>query len=142
MKIKNNKIAIVAFSIIVLLSFFAIANALTGTNENNELDNSGIPISYETPKIVDGYQQVELYFINYEYKLVPENLIVNVPVRMKVDLESVYGCMRAIMIPAFGVRAYVSENDNILEFTPTKTGVFNIMCTMNMGRGTFRVVEG
>ena len=142
MKRKNNKVAIVAFSIIVLLLFFAIANALTANNEINELDGLDSLVSYETPDIIDGYQQVELYFINYEYKLVPENLIVNVPVRMSVDLESVYGCMRAVMIPAFGVRQFVNDNNNIVEFTPTKTGVFNIMCTMNMGRGTFRVVEG
>ena len=142
MKKKNDKIAIIAFSIIALLSFFAIANALTGNNEINKGDDFSVPVSYETPEIIDGYQQVELYFINYEYKLVPENLIVNVPVRMSVDLDSVYGCMRAIMIPAFNTRKFLNENDNVVEFTPTKTGVFNIMCTMNMGRGTFRVVEG
>jgi uncharacterized protein len=138
MKKRNNTIAIAAASIIILLSALAIANAITG---NDDLEN-GIPMSYDTPEIIDGYQHVELYFINYEYKLVPENLIVGVPVRMEVDLDSVWGCMRAIMIPAFNVRQLVSENNNIVEFTPTRTGKFNILCSMNMGRGQFRVVEG
>ena len=138
---KNNMIAMAGFSIIILLSFFAVANAL-GNDSKDAGERFTSMASYETPEIIDGYQHVELYFINYEYKLVPENLIAGIPVRMEVDMDTVYGCMRAIMIPAFNVRKYVNDNDNIVEFTPTKTGVFNIMCTMNMGRGTFRVVEG
>lgn len=86
-------------------------------------------------------QEVALTFKNYEYQLTPGELTVGVPVRMEVDLDSVYGCMRDVVIAQFGVRKYVSEGDNIIEFTPDKTGTFTIACSMNMGRGTFEVVE-
>ena len=143
MKKQNNKIMFIAISIVVVLSLIAVVNGITSRNSTfGENDNEEKLVNYQTPEIIDGYQQVELKFINYEYKLSPETLLVNVPVRMEVDLDTVYGCMRAIMIPAFNVRQYVNEKNNIVEFTPTKTGTFNIICTMNMGRGKFRVVEG
>jgi uncharacterized protein len=143
MKKKNNKIMFIAISILLVLTLIAVVNGTI--NRNNSIGGNEKEeqlVNYQTPEIVNGYQQVELKFINYEYKLSPETLLVDVPVRMEVDLDTVYGCMRAIMIPAFSVRQYVNEQNNIIEFTPTKTGVFNILCTMNMGRGKFRVVEG
>ena len=129
-----------AVIIVSMLLLFSIVNAFNDNGSVN--DDNEVMMIYDTPDIIDGYQQVTLYFINYEYKLVPENLLVGVPVRMTVDLETVYGCMRAVMIPAFNVRKFVNENDNTIVFTPDRTGNFNILCTMNMGRGTFRVVEG
>lgn len=96
-----------------------------------------------TGNVVSGeYQEVVLTFENYEYKLTPEVLIKDVAVKMTVDLDTVYGCMRDIVIPAFGVKKYVKEGDNVIEFMPDKAGKFNIACSMNMGRGTFEVTEG
>ena len=91
--------------------------------------------------VTGGVQEVTLTFENYAYKLSPSRLQEGVPVRMVVDLDSVYGCMRDVVIPAFNVRKYVSEGDNVIEFTPTKSGTINIACSMNMGRGTFEVVS-
>ncbi|USN45394.1 MAG: cupredoxin domain-containing protein [Candidatus Woesearchaeota archaeon] len=87
------------------------------------------------------YQEVTLSFENYRYKVSPETLTVGVPVKMTVDLTSVSGCMRDVVIPAFGVRKYVRAGDTVIEFTPNKAGTFPIICSMNMGRGSFEVVE-
>lgn len=86
-------------------------------------------------------QEVKLTFKNYQYQLEPSTLQKDVPVRMTVDLNSVSGCMRDVVIPSFGVKKYVSSNDNVIEFTPDKAGTFNIACSMNMGRGRFDVVD-
>ena len=86
-------------------------------------------------------QDVTLTFENYAYVLTPSSLKLGVPVRMNVDMNTVYGCMRDIRIPAFGVNQYVKEGANIVEFTPTKAGEFQIACSMNMGRGKFKVLE-
>lgn len=86
-------------------------------------------------------QTVRLTFKNYEYQLEPSVLVRGVPVKMEVDLDSVYGCMRDVVIPSANIRKYVREGDNMIEFTPEEAGTFNIRCSMNMGRGTFTVVE-
>jgi plastocyanin domain-containing protein len=48
--------------------------------------------------------------------------------------------MQSVTMPSFGVRKYVSEGDNIIEFTPDKSGNFDIVCSMGMGRQTFSVL--
>lgn len=88
-----------------------------------------------------GAQEVTLTFENYRYILTPSTLKKDVPVEMTVDLDSVYGCMRDVVITQFGVRKYVREGDNVITFTPDKEGTFNIVCSMNMGRGKFSVLS-
>lgn len=88
------------------------------------------------------FQEVSLSFKNYAYQLEPSTLTKGVPVKMIVDMNTVGGCMRDVVIPAFNVRKYVSKGDNVIEFVPTKSGTFNIACSMNMGRGTFTVEDG
>jgi len=78
---------------------------------------------------------------NYNYQLVPGTLKKGVPVRMEVDLSKVVGCAQSIVIPDFGVAKTVSAGDNVITFTPDKTGVFPIHCSMNMYRGTFQVTD-
>lgn len=119
--------------IIVAVIFFAITG--TPTKASNQV--TGNVATAPTGE----YQEVLLTFKNYEYQLEPSTLKKDVPVRMTVDLDSIYGCMRDVVIRDFGVRKYVQPGDNIISFTPTKTGTINIACSMNMGRGQFTVVE-
>ncbi|MBS3094607.1 cupredoxin domain-containing protein [Candidatus Pacearchaeota archaeon] len=51
------------------------------------------------------------------------------------------GCSKSILIPAFNIQKNLNEKNKIIEFTPDKSGTFNIMCSMNMYRGTFIVLE-
>ncbi|MFH1408299.1 MAG: cupredoxin domain-containing protein [Nanoarchaeota archaeon] len=86
-------------------------------------------------------QEATLSFENYEYVMDPPTLKKGVPVKMTVDLDTVYGCMRDVVISSFGVRKFVSGGDNVIEFTPDKAGEFWVVCSMNMGRGKFTVAE-
>ncbi|MFH1770778.1 MAG: hypothetical protein ABH828_04435 [archaeon] len=126
-----------AFVIIMAIVIFGVIGTPGGEKESKVTGNA-----VSTAQVgADGYQEVTLSFKNYEYQLSPSTFIKDVPVRMTVDLNTVYGCMRDVVIPTFGVRQYVSTGNNVIEFTPTKAGTFNLMCSMNMGRGTFTVVE-
>ena len=64
-----------------------------------------------------------------------------VPVRMDVDLDTVKGCMRTVVIDAFNVKQTVKAGATTIEFTPTTSGPIQIVCGMNMGKGQFTVVE-
>ena len=86
-------------------------------------------------------QQVTLRFTNTGYVMDPSTLRAGVPVRMEADMNSVFGCMRDVVIPDFNVRKIVRAGDNIIEFTPDKVGTFTIRCSMNMGRGSFSVTN-
>ena len=125
---------VLIISVLTVLGLFAFAsNKMVGNTDSTPL--TGAVVSQGQA------QDVKLSFINYNYVLEPSTLKAGVPVRMEVDMSTVYGCMRDVRIPAFGVSKYVKEGDNVIEFTPNKAGTFNIACSMNMGRGTFTVKE-
>jgi plastocyanin domain-containing protein len=92
----------------------------------------------QTPKKI---QQVKLTFDDKGYVVTPSTVTKGVPVKMDVDLGTVKGCMRTVVINAFNVKQTVKEGATVIEFTPTKTGPIEIICGMNMGKGTFTVAE-
>ena len=86
------------------------------------------------------YQEVKVSMKANTYIFEPSTVNKDVPVKMVVDMNSVFGCYRDIVIPNLGVKKYVSESDNVIEFTPTKTGTMSMFCSMRMGSGSFKVV--
>jgi uncharacterized protein len=100
------------------------------------------PSAAQAPKPAEKkVQAVKLTFDDKGYVVTPPNVIKGVPVRMDVDLETVKGCMRTVVINAFDVKKTVKAGETTIEFTPTKSGTIEIVCGMNMGKGSFTVVE-
>lgn len=86
-------------------------------------------------------QVVKLTFDDNGYVVTPSTVTKGVPVRMDVDLGTVKGCMRTVVINAFNVKQTVKEGATTITFTPTKSGKIEIICGMNMGKGSFTVVD-
>jgi len=86
-------------------------------------------------------QAVKLTFDDKGYVVTPSTVTKGVPVKMEVDLGTVKGCMRTVVINAFNVKQTVKEGATTIEFTPSKSGKIDIICGMNMGKGWFTVVD-
>jgi plastocyanin domain-containing protein len=86
-------------------------------------------------------QVVKLSFDDNGYVVTPPTVVKGIPVRMEVDLQTVKGCMRTVVIDAVNVKKTVKAGDTTIEFTPAKSGPVGIVCGMNMGKGSFKVVE-
>ena len=86
-------------------------------------------------------QVVKLSFDDKGYVVTPSTVTKGVPVKMEVDLDTVKGCMRTVVIDAFNVKQTVKAGATTIEFTPTKSGPIQIVCGMNMGKGQFAVTE-
>ena len=134
----KNTIKYSAFAIVVAIVVFSFTgivngNTLAQASETVSVKNSGSSTTGEV-------QKATLSMNNWVYEI-DKPLKAGVPVELEVDLSTVSGCMRSVVISEFGVRKYVTEGDNIITFTPDKSGTFNIACSMNMGRGTFVVEE-
>jgi sulfite exporter TauE/SafE/copper chaperone CopZ len=73
----------------------------------------------------------------------PITVKAGIPVRWNLYAEkgSLNGCNNAIVIREYGIEKRLQTGDNIIEFTPTKTGKFRYSCWMGMIRGTITVVE-
>jgi hypothetical protein len=106
-------------------------------NANNAVQDIGTKTVVE-----NGVQNVRLFLNDdFQYQLDPPVLRKGIPVKMEVDMGTVAGCMTNIVIPGFNIRKSVSKGNNIIEFTPDKSGKFQISCSMGMGRSTFTVAE-
>jgi len=78
--------------------------------------------------------------------IVPSTFEVKVgqPVRYEVEVkDSGIGCMSTIMVPGLWDKALSLRKGQtlVMEFTPQKTGVYQITCAMGVPRGTIKVVQ-
>jgi sulfite exporter TauE/SafE/copper chaperone CopZ len=66
-----------------------------------------------------------------------------IPVKWTIDAPSgsINGCNNRMIIQEYGIEHRFSLGANLIEFTPTKAGVFRYSCWMGMIRSTITVVE-
>lgn len=71
----------------------------------------------------------------------PETLRVKagLPVQWVITSESSFTCASSIVVPSLGISTNLKKGENIIEFTPTKTGSIPFSCSMGMYRGTIIV---
>ena len=124
MKYKNLFFIILTLAIIAIAGIFLIRGGNTTTGGSATGDAQIVKLSVQ----------------GANYVLSPSEFKKDVPVRIEADISKMPGCSKSIVISAFNIRKTISSEDNIIEFTPTKTGTFNIACSMNMYRGVFTVV--
>lgn len=65
------------------------------------------------------------------------------PVRWEISAsqDTINGCNNRMFIPEYGIEHTFTPGDNVIEFTPTKTGTFSYSCWMGMIRATITVVD-
>lgn len=97
--------------------------------------------NYIRSEIREDHQIIEFNLTYRGYK----DIIVEkgTPVKMviKVGSNSLTGCNNALYIKDLGISKDLKYGENIIEFTPTKTGKFTYTCWMGMIRNTIVVVD-
>ncbi|AOT69189.1 urease accessory protein UreH domain-containing protein [Geosporobacter ferrireducens] len=109
---------------------------------NRGLSLSGVALDFglsktvqnETKKVVveDGRQVVNLIVNNRGYIPDVQVVQVGIPVKIKLDVQSINGCNNPIIIPEYGIEADLSSANPVMEFTPMKEGPIRITCWMGM----------
>ena len=108
----------------------------------SELFNFGGSGSKGAVAVVENGVQIvtsEVYNGSYE----PITVKVGVPVKwtIHVGVGQLTGCNYRFEIKALGIEYQLEEGDNVLEFTPTKTGKLSYNCWMGMIRSSVNVIE-
>ncbi len=136
-KVIINKIASV---LILVLSLIMLNRGLLSLNLDitkpfNENKN------YASAIIKEDYQVIEfdLSYNNYEDIIVQKGVLVKMIIN--VDEKYLTGCNEEIVIQEFGIRQKLSVGENIIEFTPNKTGTFTYTCWMNMIKNSIKVID-
>lgn len=63
------------------------------------------------------------------------------PVRWIIDAKAPYSCASSLIVPSLKISKQLKPGENIIEFTPTKSGVIPFSCSMGMYTGTITVIE-
>lgn len=114
----------------------------SNTSKTNENSNNGSTVKPGIAVINGDIQEVTTYLTNGRYYAV--NVQKGIPVKwtIKVKKGELDGCNNPINIPEYGIRnKKLVVGDNVIEFTPTKTGKYVYTCWMGMRRGNISVVD-
>lgn len=116
----------------LILFVMVVAGGLFLTKSDANPGVTGNVVANGVP--TGAFQEVVLGIRDYNYY--PEEVTVkaNEPVRLSMDKTS-QGCFRDFTIRELGVRKYLMNEDDYVEFTPTKTGTYTFSCSMGMGLG-------
>ena len=63
------------------------------------------------------------------------------PVKWVITSTNPYTCASSIVMPSYRISRNLQQGENVIEFTPTSTGVIQFSCSMGMYRGQFTVVN-
>lgn len=134
--------------VVILLSIFNVSNGLNLTGWKSSL---GLPVSAQSKQEgsnVLGATQGEVQVLKATYSpregVLPENFTVKAgqPVRVEVlAKENGSGCMGSFAIPGLTkkVEGFKKGKTVVMEFTPAKTGTYQMTCAMGIPHGTITV---
>lgn len=90
--------------------------------------------------IKDNVQIVYMTETNRGY--VPNRFTIykDMPVRWIIDAKAPYSCASALIVPSLNIQKQLEPGENIVEFTPVKTGTIPFSCSMGMYTGSFTVI--
>lgn len=137
---KNGKKIIGASgAIVLLLGILMIERGIGLAGINLEIESKSE--KSELAVNSDGVQVVEMKLSPYGYE--PITVTAGKPVKWIIRAEDgdITGCNRAIIVPEYNIEKELVVGENVIEFTPTKTGVFGYSCWMGMIRSSITVVE-
>jgi len=110
-----------------------------GGSVSNQIDQEGI---VETTLVEQTIKTV----YTYGKDIAPNTFTVKKgqPVRFEVEVQdNGFGCMSTIMVPGLWNTAELLKKGQtiVMEFTPQKTGDYEITCAMGVPRGLIKVIE-
>jgi sulfite exporter TauE/SafE len=145
---KNNILSKVASLAIIIIGLSSINNGQVLRNSPHTFQNYvRVMFGQKTSdpngvKIVDGKQEAIITATNSGYKTNFKTLKRGVPVKLTINSKNVQSCARSFIIPSLNLNKVLPINGSeIVEFTPTESGILNFSCGMGMYTGAFEIVD-
>ena len=111
-------------------------NAVTGTGAaSTDASAAGEPKTTGGVQIVKGEVQSSAYPAITVKKGIP------VQFNLHVDAGNLNGCNGTVIIPEFNIQKDLQPGDNVIEFTPQKSGQIGYTCWMGMISSTITVTD-
>lgn len=136
-KIIINKIASV---LILILSLVMLNRGLLALN----VDITKVFTStstYQVAKTEDGIQVIEFDLSYNSYQDIKVKKDIPVKIIINVSEKYLTGCNNEIILPDFNIAKKLEVGKNIIEFTPSQTGLFTYTCWMQMLKNNIEVTD-
>jgi uncharacterized protein len=126
--------------LVILLGFFMLNNGFSLTGKNILPVKSGVSVD-STTTVSNNVQTITTEVLPNSFA--PIRVVKGFPVRwvLHVKPENLNGCNNAIVVPGLGIQKKLEPGDNVIEFTPTETGVIPYSCWMGMIRSQIEVID-
>jgi plastocyanin domain-containing protein len=99
------------------------------------------PTNTATATVKDGVQTITTGLSSGRYEPIIVQKGIPVKWTIKAEAGDINGCNNSIVIPKFNVQKNLAEGDNVIEFTPDKSGTVPYSCWMGMIRSQITVVD-
>jgi sulfite exporter TauE/SafE/copper chaperone CopZ/plastocyanin domain-containing protein len=116
--------------------------SLAGFGGGGSVSTASVPGGSGAALVIeDGVQVVNSDLRSGRYP--PITVEAGLPVRWIINAPqgTINGCNNRMIIPEYNIQHSFKQGENVIEFTPKKTGVFRYSCWMGMIRSTITVVE-
>jgi sulfite exporter TauE/SafE len=94
------------------------------------------------PVVENGVQQITTKLQTNAYEAITVQKGVPVKWTIQATIDTITGCNNRLLIPEYNIEKQLVPGDNVIEFTPDKSGVIPYSCWMGMIRSKITVVEG
>lgn len=98
------------------------------------------PMVVENPAALDE-QTINMEVLSAGFKPNKFTLRKGIPVKWVINAKELNECNKAIVVPHYGLEIKLQPGIQVIEFTPSETGVVPWSCWMGMIPGTFIVVD-
>ncbi len=107
----------------------------------SKVENPSSTKSFKTAKVNEDVQEIATELESYRYPALIVQKDISVKWTIVADAESLNSCNNEIIIPDFAISQPLNIGENVIEFTPTETGVIQYSCWMGMVNSTVAVVD-
>ncbi len=92
-------------------------------------------------KITDGKQYLSMEQGGIGYNPNEFTIKKGIPFVWQITSTNSYTCASSLVVPSLGIRKNLVSGNNVITFTPTKTGRIAFSCSMGMFRGSITVID-
>lgn len=150
--LKRKAFAYVAAGIVAVFAFLSLNGGIGLTGSFYTFQNMVKAATIDIDELIglgaggvtlgpDGRQYVAIDVANRGYASSTQILKRGVPVQLRLRTDQTNGCTRAFTIPDYGITKLLpATGEEVVEFTPMRTGQLSYACGMGMYGGYFTVV--
>lgn len=126
---------------VIMLGWYNISNGSQLVFSNKDVTDSDSTLNDINVSDTNEVQEIRMTQSGSGYN--PKEFTVKKGRKVKWIITSTnpYSCASSISMPKYGINQDLTKGENIIEFTPTKTGSIPFSCSMGMYRGIINVTN-